>query len=71
MLMDSDACISVTSTLIRDVGEADGGPDLNLHPVVTHKVFICVRRSEVIRFLTSEVNQETSPSHSLFNDTLT
>ena len=31
VLMESDACIFVSSTLIRDEGEADGGLDLSLH----------------------------------------
>ena len=31
VLMESDACICVSSTLIRDEGEADGGLDLSLH----------------------------------------
>ena len=31
VLMESDAAIYVSSTLIRDEGEADGGLDLSLH----------------------------------------
>ena len=31
VLMESDAPICVSSTLIRDEGEADGGLDLSLH----------------------------------------
>ena len=31
VLMESDASICVSSTLIRDEGEADGGLDLSLH----------------------------------------
>ena len=49
MLMDSDAFISVRSTLISDVGEVDGRLGLSLHDFDTVRRFRCARRSDIIK----------------------
>ena len=71
MLMDSDAVICVITTLIREVGVADGGLGLSLHPGITPRVNRFVRRSDVINLWTSEVHQETSDRSSHFTHTPT
>ena len=70
MLMESDAPKRAMCTLIRDVGEVDGGLFLSLHSGITDRLSRCITPSDVIKLWTSEVNQETSPSHSEFSDTL-
>ena len=69
--MDSDVCIRVSSTLIRDIGEADGGLGLSLHAGITPRASRCVRPRDVIKLWTSDVNQETSSRASTCTDTLT